>query len=98
MFSTIPPKPKNAIATIDAATSVTGKPLKDLGAGQLSILERTPAKRSIATRNPTPTPREETIASTKFVTWGSVNRRQDYFMGTMIPFNKWFWHNWTVTY
>ena len=25
-------------------------------------------------------------------------RRQDYFMGTMIPFNKWFWHNWTVTY
>ena len=68
----MPLNPKNAIATIDAAISVTGKPLNDFGAGQLSILERTPAKSSIATRNPAPTPREETIASKKLVTLLSV--------------------------
>ena len=48
---------------MDAAMRVIGTPLNALGEGQFSILERTPAKRTIARRNPSPTPREDIIDS-----------------------------------
>ena len=50
---------------MEAAINVVGKPLNALGAGQFSILERTPAKRTIAKRKPRPTPRDEIIDSRK---------------------------------
>ena len=60
-FSTTPANPKNARATMEAAMSVIGTPRKHLGEGQFSILERTPAKSTIARRKPRPTPSEEII-------------------------------------
>ena len=51
--------------TMEAATRVIGSPFIHSGDGQFSILERTPAKRTIAKRKPSPTPREENIDSIK---------------------------------
>ena len=65
MFSTIPAKPKKARETIDAAMRVMGSPFIAFGEGQFSILERTPAKSTIARRKPRPTPSEDTIDSMK---------------------------------
>lgn len=50
---------------MEAEISVMGSPLKHFGVREVSILERTPAKRTIARRKPRPTPRDEIIDSRK---------------------------------
>ena len=50
---------------MDAAISVIGTPSNDLGGLLASSLPRTPAKSTIASRKPSPQPRDETIDSTK---------------------------------
>ena len=61
----VPTDEKEARATMDAATRVMGTPRKHLGAGQFSILPRTPANSTIASKKPRPTPSEEIIDSMK---------------------------------
>ena len=60
-----PAKPKKETDTIEAATSVMGKPLNASGASQFSMRERTPANNTIASMKPRPEPREFTIEATK---------------------------------
>ena len=61
----MPANPKKAQETIAAAINVIGKPLKEFGALDVSKRDLTPANKTIASKNPSPHPRELTIDSRK---------------------------------
>ena len=61
----MPAKPKKAQETIAAAIRVEGRPLNELGIWEFSILDLTPANKTIASKNQRPHPKELTIDSIK---------------------------------
>ena len=65
MPSTTPEKPKNETEVIAAAISVEGKPFKNSGMSAVSSLLLTPAKISIATRKPTPAPKQSSLLTAR---------------------------------
>ena len=65
MPSTRPEKPRNEREVRLAATSVMGKPCKNFGISAVSSFSLTQANITIATRKPTPEPKEFTRPSRK---------------------------------